>query len=1811
MARFRREAAQGGEFAQGQRVMTIDQLPGRVLFVAASFSPGVTEYEVQLDNNMGQGTYTASQLRPLPADYRAGQRGSNLPAGISAISAYRVDNVQPADHPGCTGARTVWLTEGSAPRCSGCGHRIADPVSGLAPQQTRDMGAWQIAKEIPSREMAKRAAFMTTDEARQAWRDSPEARAGLSAEDVLRAQAAEIHTADMDYPEMGTVLDDRPDPGALIRIIGLRKAAYGPLDDTWDDQEVAMPWHDSPAEEPPRKYIHRGITVRLPPEVHAIVHDESLPEEKRGFALARHLLTHPHPSPQHGEGLGYNWTDSPHVAKENAERRGYIAEDETPVILHAIHPGREQLEDNPYLLRARDLRRPEEEQRTPLGQRDPWSYPSANEREISLRAGGTVPFHGVSWSSPGRWYMNGREPGEWGDAHYDPGYNHHYFEGLSAKANSAYGRPEDERGEDYNGGELEDTGMDWAEPAQQPWMHEHGLVQEEAPPPAYMPPVMARLAELEEAQRMIGMRHHATTINGTQIDDHGDAPGHGTTPRAADANSYDARSTEGDGDPKWSDAPPEDKRRNNGAEVGRFPEGISAGDGPGLEIGAVVAARHVPWTPHLRGELQRWDNGAGAGWGDWVNRMHFTNKSPVSSAEPGADEEIQAQAANQEGYDFDEEPGMPSREDELRAQGAWEGWQFGYGRDEPEEPHQREFDAADWHGAPGGKPERPGRPFYMREFGSDDEAMDADPNEHRSGEQGWFHHTLSARDPDPERFTPFTEPEHLQGYQREPASGAPEELLPFGLDDYAAVADDWEHQNLGNGWVHHTLSSHTASGDEDDPDDHEDELTGRFGPDIMEHYRGRVQPEKMPYANPANGGNLPGEPEDMLRSRPVRIAPLRENPDNPAAFRRLMNARDDQAADDQAEDQAAALGEGHPHDAEDDSLETGTPPDEWPLAGAATTEGGPAFTQGSNDGNRGRKFPPPPPSPAPADGTEPGKEDGNGSGKKISLEISASLGAFVAAAGSPAFRFEFTASWSDVVAKAKRIRKEGRVRITHASPGLVIGAVSGDHDVYETGIQRPPHKPQTIQHWACGCPWASFHQDKSLGTRYAGRPCSHVMALQFEAQARSMFGGQVKEDPGVPSQQVVVKSMPPWTPSGWSQTWLAPSASLRTAGYAIHASLVPFDQLQPHEQASVAQYHQQMIEEGNAQPGSTPHDYLYDSRQEPKADFLGRYMDADDDFKREYGPGDWEAHHQDTLDRHPIPSYPATGRWPLIVRDENPNYVDDGYHRMHSYIRDGATNIPTVRMYRTACTFCRDCGGDLADNGRCMDCGSLSKTATPDEARDWDLSPEEREERWPQLLASIPARQATAALIAAGEDLADIIALARLAGFTAELHPSTRMLERHLETAHYGDHQAAYAQGISPQDRHDRLHEMRAAVKIPHIHRDDQDDPDGGYPGLTSVSSITLTADQANAPWGSQNVSTHPPGKPYGATQPPDKDMDPGSYGPLAGPDPDNWGSIQEDSAYQMPLTNTASLPPHLAYPDISSWSPENQDSFGYSDRSNTAGPSTSLDPGDPNGIRMEESLDQEEPEQPGGALAELHDHPEPALPSTDGEHTAAADGTIGGGDAGSGAGTQDAAGVAGLGEFGASAMGDQARAEFPQAQSGATVGTSPGPGSADEYMTPDDSSIQTVGAADVSVNPEISASYPKIGSQQWSGGGADSDEVAVEPGDPQGSIDSIVAQFQATAGARQFAGGGDGSRGPGSLSAGSDIAKAAREYLTKTADVLPKAEADELINEGRGERARNLGLLRLEGTHYEDEADELAKRGLNLDDYDDDVISV
>jgi hypothetical protein len=161
-----------------------------------------------------------------------------------------------------------------------------------------------------------------------------------------------------------------------------------------------------------------------------------------------------------------------------------------------------------------------------------------------------------------------------------------------------------------------------------------------------------------------------------------------------------------------------------------------------------------------------------------------------------------------------------------------------------------------------------------------------------------------------------------------------------------------------------------------------------------------------------------------------------------------------------------------------------------------------------------------------ADDSADSEDDGDDAPPWAKKASSLFAGFIVTAATDADFRFHITAAWSDVVAKAKRIRSEGRLRVTLASDGLVYAEVKGDHEVYETGLQRMPGK-MAAHAWSCGCKWGAYHwgADDDF-SRFAGRMCSHALALQYEAQSRGMFGRDVHVDEHKPSwvpRKVVVR----------------------------------------------------------------------------------------------------------------------------------------------------------------------------------------------------------------------------------------------------------------------------------------------------------------------------------------------------------------------------------------------------------------------------------------------------------------------------------------------------------------------------------------------------------------------------------------------------------------------------------------------------------------------------------------------------------------
>lgn len=145
---------------------------------------------------------------------------------------------------------------------------------------------------------------------------------------------------------------------------------------------------------------------------------------------------------------------------------------------------------------------------------------------------------------------------------------------------------------------------------------------------------------------------------------------------------------------------------------------------------------------------------------------------------------------------------------------------------------------------------------------------------------------------------------------------------------------------------------------------------------------------------------------------------------------------------------------------------------------------------------------------------------------RASREPSSTARLLLAAREDEDFRFHVMAAWKDVVAKAKRIRSEGGVNITHVGDDMVIGNVQGDTAVYETGIQHVPGR-RAMASYSCGCKWGAYHWGAPDDlSRFAGRMCSHALALQYEAQSRGMFGRRVSEDSERPSwvpSRVVVK----------------------------------------------------------------------------------------------------------------------------------------------------------------------------------------------------------------------------------------------------------------------------------------------------------------------------------------------------------------------------------------------------------------------------------------------------------------------------------------------------------------------------------------------------------------------------------------------------------------------------------------------------------------------------------------------------------------
>lgn len=136
--------------------------------------------------------------------------------------------------------------------------------------------------------------------------------------------------------------------------------------------------------------LHRGMGVDLPEDLHAYVHDPSIPRQDR----ARRLLEHISASP-----FGMHWTDDPDVARGFASRAARKEhqdepdEHSTPVVVHAQGPDVEHIETDRDTLYKKRIRSYDDEKDA--------------ESEVPLKAGAPVNVVGLSWADPAS-YRRGR-----------------------------------------------------------------------------------------------------------------------------------------------------------------------------------------------------------------------------------------------------------------------------------------------------------------------------------------------------------------------------------------------------------------------------------------------------------------------------------------------------------------------------------------------------------------------------------------------------------------------------------------------------------------------------------------------------------------------------------------------------------------------------------------------------------------------------------------------------------------------------------------------------------------------------------------------------------------------------------------------------------------------------------------------------------------------------------------------------------------------------------------------------------------------------------------------------------------------------------------------------------------------------------------------------------------------------------------------------------------------------------------------------------------------------------------------------------
>lgn len=296
--------------------------------------------------------------------------------------------------------------------------------------------------------------------------------------------------------------------------------------------------------------------------------------------------------------------------------------------------------------------------------------------------------------------------------------------------------------------------------------------------------------------------------------------------------------------------------------------------------------------------------------------------------------------------------------------------------------------------------------------------------------------------------------------------------------------------------------------------------------------------------------------------------------------------------------------------------------------------------------------------------------------------------------------WHLTATWADVRAKAKAIRASGGVRIAVASMDGVGGEVQGDHHIYETLLTFVPGSTK-VGSWQCGCKWAAYAWGRSpMYRRFEGRMCSHALAMQYEAQARGMFGREVKEDHKRPTwlkphSPIVVQYERPSDkhPQGIDLTRRAvPPGNMRST-WGSHTSALQHEPVlrNPHTKGDewfhgTRAYPEELSQGGFQDPMAASEEAYELPDSEPSGHWnalLGTHFTTDHEVAKQFAKGEHESGQNSRMDESDRPVYEGVTHARLHLNNpkvyESEHDIDhDAYEHEHGLGNHPSEHIPEM-----------------------------------------------------------------------------------------------------------------------------------------------------------------------------------------------------------------------------------------------------------------------------------------------------------------------------------------------------------------------------------------------------------------------------------------------------------------------------------------------------------------------------------------------------